>query len=70
MNIRTINIIYQESGCFHPILALAETGGRIKMFFKSYCETQRPVGIHRNNMFQFPYHVVVVKDIIQLYPAV
>lgn len=51
MNIRTINIVYQESGCFNPILALAETGGRIKMFFKSYCETQRPVGIHRNDMF-------------------
>lgn len=74
MNIRTINIIYQESGCFNPILALAETGGRIKMFLKSYCETQRTVGIHRIiclvSVFQFPYHVVVVKDIIQLYSAV
>lgn len=44
MNIRTINIItytiYQESGCFNPILALAETGGRIKMLFKSSCETR------------------------------
>lgn len=55
MNMHTINIttytIHQESGCFNLILALAETGGRIKMLFKSCCETQRPVGIHRNNMF-------------------
>lgn len=74
MNIRTINIIYQESGCFNPILALAETGGRIKMFLN-------PTARHKEqwvfteiiclvSMFQFPYHVVVVKDIIQLYSAV
>lgn len=75
MNIRTINIIYQESGCFNPILALAETGGRIKMFFFNPTVRHKDqwvftVIIFLVSMFQFPYNVVVVKDIIQLYSAV
>lgn len=74
MNIRTINIIYQESGCFNPILALAETGGRVRCYLN-------PTVRHKDqwvfteiiclvSMFQFPHHLVVVEDIIQLYLAV